>query len=112
MIRFYTAGSLPEAHLLLHRLQDAGIEAHVFNQNAQSGVGEIPFTHAWPEIWLADAGDVSRARAVVDAVEHPPAPAPDWTCQLCAEVNPGQFELCWSCGAAPRMPPGSGIALP
>ena len=101
MIRCYTAGSLPEAHLMLHRLQDAGIEAHVFNQNAQSGVGEIPFTHAWPEIWLADPADLARARAIVQAVEHPPVPRADWICHTCAEANPGQFELCWSCGTAP-----------
>jgi len=100
MIRLCTAGSLPEAHLMLHLLHGAGIDAHVFNQNAQAGVGEIPFTHAWPEIWLADAADVARARAIVDALEHPSAPQPDWTCPGCAEINPGPFDLCWSCGAA------------
>ncbi len=98
MIRFYTAGSLPDAHLIWHLLRDAGIDAHVFNENAQSAMGEIPFTHAWPEVWLADAADLSRARAIVASVERPSVARLDWACCGCDELNPGHFEVCWSCG--------------
>ena len=52
MKRIYSAASLPEAHLILHRLQEKGIPARVFNENAHGGVGELPFTHAYPEIWI------------------------------------------------------------
>ena len=51
MRRVYSAASLPEAHLLLHQLLDEGIAAAVFNENAHGGVGELPFTHAYPEVW-------------------------------------------------------------
>jgi Putative prokaryotic signal transducing protein len=102
MLRLYTAANLPDAHLLRQLLAQAGIEAHVFNENAQSGMGEIPFTHAWPEVWLARPGDETRAREIVRGFEQPPAPSPDVFCAECHERNPGNFELCWSCGAALR----------
>lgn len=61
MLRLGTAANLPEAHLLLHRLAQAGIEARVLNEHAQGGLGEIPFTHAYPEIWIMEAADAARA---------------------------------------------------
>lgn len=100
MLRLYTAANLPEAHLLRQWLAHAGIEAHVFNENAQSGMGEIPFTHAWPEVWIASAHDEGRARDVVRSFERPAAPRPDVFCPGCRERNPGNFEMCWNCGAA------------
>ena len=97
MQRLCTAGSLPEAHLLRALLEQAGVAAHVLNQNAQGGVGEIPFTHAWPELWIERARDADRARAVVHEWEHA-AQRPDTRCAACDESNPGSFELCWHCG--------------
>jgi len=97
--RFYTAASLPDAHMLRQMLGHVGIEAHVFNENAQSGMGEIPFTHAWPEVWLAEEGDVDRAREIVRTFERPVAHAADVFCAACHERSPANFELCWNCGA-------------
>ncbi|MEO8038071.1 MAG: DUF2007 domain-containing protein [Betaproteobacteria bacterium] len=100
MKRFYTAANLPDAHMLRHLLGHAGIEAHVFNENAQSGMGEIPFTHAWPEVWLADADDAERAGEIVRLFERPVTAAVDIFCAACSERNPANFELCWHCGGA------------
>jgi hypothetical protein len=72
----------------------------VFNENAQSGMGEIPFTHAWPEVWIERDADLNRARAIVHSFEQPPASSADVLCIACRERNPGNFELCWSCGQA------------
>jgi hypothetical protein len=98
MLRLYTAANLPDAHVLRQMLAHADIEAHVFNENAQSGMGEIPFTSAWPEVWLARPGDVTRAREIVRAFERPAVPSTDAFCPACHECNPGNFELCWNCG--------------
>jgi hypothetical protein len=99
MLRLYSAATLPDAHLLRHLLAHAGIEAHVFNENAQSGMGEIPFTHAWPEVWIERAADMVRAREIVGSFERPVAAGADVFCAACRERNPGNFELCWNCGA-------------
>ncbi len=98
MKRIYTAANLQDAHILAHILREAGIGCHIFNENLQGGVGEIPFTHAYPEIWLAEAGDTERAREIIREFERPvPARAPR-SCPHCGEENPGHFLSCWQCG--------------
>ncbi len=46
MRRLFLAADLPEAHLVLQLLKHAGIEARVFDETAQGGLGEISFIHA------------------------------------------------------------------
>ncbi len=98
MRRLYTAGNLPEAYLLLHMLSAEGIEAKVFNENAQGGVGELPFTHTYPELWVEEHL-YQRARVIVDQFERPKEPVGMTRCTHCGEANPDTFELCWHCGA-------------
>jgi len=98
VIRLYTASDLPDAYLLLGELEGAGIDARVFNENAQGGVGEIPFVHAFPEVWLMDETDLGRARAIVARRERREPESVPVDCPACGESNPGNFELCWNCG--------------
>ncbi len=98
MKRIYSASDLVEAHLLVQLLREAGIECHVFNENLQGGVGEIPFTHAYPEIWVVDEADEARARALIQEYERAGRSAPSWRCPYCGEDNPGTFLSCWQCG--------------
>lgn len=82
---------------MLHRLQQAGIEACVFNEHAQGGMGEIPFTHTNPEVWLMNADDEARGRQLIASYEKTDAAAT--VCPRCGEDNPAAFEVCWQCGA-------------
>lgn len=100
MLRVYTAASLPEAYLVLHLLKRNDIDAHVFNENAQGAVGELPANHGWPEIWIEDEANREAAARVVAAFERSDAHADAITCARCQEENPGSFEICWSCGSA------------
>jgi hypothetical protein len=100
MRRLYIAGNLPEAYLIVYMLEADGILAQVFNENAQGGVGELPFTHAYPEVWVED-GAYERAREIVDNYERPRQPQQSWLCPNCAEKNPESFDVCWQCGASP-----------
>ena len=99
MKKVYSASNLPDAYLLLHRLEQAGIEARVLNEHAQGGMGEIPFTHAYPEVWLVEPGDVERARSIVADYERREISENGVLCQVCGEESPGGFEVCWRCGA-------------
>jgi hypothetical protein len=98
MRKIYSAATLPDAHLVRGLLAQAGIDARVFNENAQGGMGEIPFTHAYPEVWIVDEGDAPRARELIRQFERPGPPAAAVRCPACAEDNPGNFQLCWNCG--------------
>ena len=99
MIRAYTAANLQDAHILLGLLQATGVEARVLNAAAQGGLGEIPFTHAYPEIWLVDPADLARARKLFERFERPSSGAQPRRCPACGEENPAAFEICWNCAA-------------
>ncbi len=98
MKRVYCAPTLPDAHLMRGLLEREGIEAKVFNENAQSLMGEIPVHHAWPEVWIVDERETGKAREVIRRVEHSPEAARRIYCPHCGEENPGNFQVCWSCG--------------
>ncbi|UCH47145.1 MAG: DUF2007 domain-containing protein [Betaproteobacteria bacterium] len=97
MRRIYTAETLPDAHLVVGLLAQAGIAAKVFNENAQGGVGEIPFTHTWPEVWLENEDDAERAHEVIRTLERG-GTNQQVECRKCGESNPDNFEICWNCG--------------
>ncbi|OGI50024.1 MAG: hypothetical protein A3E57_05580 [Candidatus Muproteobacteria bacterium RIFCSPHIGHO2_12_FULL_60_33] len=98
MLRLCTAANLPEAHLLLHQLVHAGIEARVFNEHAQGGLGELPFTHTYPEIWIMEPAQEARAREILAEFERAPVSSFPKRCASCGETNPPAFEICWHCG--------------
>lgn len=100
MKKLYSAASLPDAHLIRNLLDQAGIEAHVFNENAQGGVGQLPVMDAYPQVWIVDERDLSRARGIVEAFEHMPSIRSNLRCRQCSEDNPSTFQLCWNCGAS------------
>lgn len=99
MKRLYQAANLAEAHLVAGMLAAAAIETRILNENAQGATGELPFTHTWPEIWLVDANDEARARAVIGQYEKTTANAGTKVCGRCGENSPATFECCWHCGA-------------
>ncbi len=97
MVRLYSAANLPDAQILLDLLKAKGIPARIFNENAQGGLGEIPFTHTYPEIWLVDDRDVVRAQEVVTEFERSAEAEGTRRCPGCGEENPKNFQICWHC---------------
>jgi len=98
--KLYSAVSLPDAHLIRNLLEEAGIEAHVLNENAQGGVGQLPVMEAYPQIWIVDERDLPRARKLIEAFESMPAIGNNLRCTYCSEDNPSTFQLCWNCGSS------------
>ena len=98
MLKIYSAPTLPDAHLVLGLLTQAGIDARVFNENAQSVMGEIPFHQAWPQVWIMDEADAKQARELINQIERPQSPSSAVFCPHCHEENPANFRTCWNCG--------------
>ncbi len=98
MLKIYSAPTLPDAHLVRGLLAQAGIEARVFNENAQSIMGEIPFYQAWPEVWIMKESDAKHARELIHEIERPHSMSGAAFCPHCHEDNPANFQTCWSCG--------------
>ncbi|HEX9625853.1 MAG TPA: DUF2007 domain-containing protein [Acidiferrobacterales bacterium] len=98
MQRLYAAGSLQEAHLILGRLQSAGIAARILNEHAQGGLGELPFGDTYPEIWLDDDRDLIPARRILAEIDQAAHSTAVRRCPGCREDNPENFAICWNCG--------------
>ena len=98
MIRIYQAANLPQAYLLAGLLRHVGIAVRLFNENAQGGMGEIPFGETYPEVWIENDTDLSQANALVADFEGAPSAKGNVFCRACSEENPANFELCWKCG--------------
>lgn len=98
MKRLYQAGDLPEAYLVADLLRQEGVEVCIMNEHARGGMGDLPFTETYPEIWLVRERDVERAQQILGAYHNARTVAPV-QCPKCREENPGNFETCWQCNA-------------
>ena len=91
-----------DAYLLQSLLIEAGIENKILNEFAQGGTGEIPFTQAYPEIWLINEEDapniIEKAKKIITRFEQRPHDVGTKVCKNCDEPNPDTFEICWRCG--------------
>ena len=72
MLKVFSAGNLLDAYLIQSLLTEAGIETQIHNEFAQGGTGEIPFTQAYPEIWLVNEKDTKSAKIIIDQFEQRP----------------------------------------
>jgi len=99
MQRVFTAATLLEAHLVQQMFEAESIRAAVFNENAHGAAGELPITEVWPEVWIKDDRHRSEARSIIERYEATSSGKRRATCAQCGEYSPGNFELCWYCGA-------------
>jgi uncharacterized OB-fold protein len=60
--------------------------------------GELPIDASLPQIWVDDAADADRAKAIIDEFVRSRATGPAVKCPECGEENPPSFDLCWKCG--------------
>jgi len=99
--KVYSASDPVNAEIVKDYLRAHGIAARVQEQYLWGGMGQLP-ADVYPSIWLDDPADYARARELVQEFESGGARRPDWRCPRCREHLPGQFEICWQCGAARR----------
>ena len=95
MRRVFIASGISEAQLVRQMLETAGVFVQVLNEHASGGLGELPATEAWPEIWVEREHQLAHARSLIRDYES----ASDQTvdCGTCSEPNPATFEICWHC---------------
>lgn len=79
-------------------LEGGGIETLIRNE-VLSGV-EVPIPDFFPALCVVHDEDYDRAMALMrEHASHDSAKSEEEvTCQECGEENPGNFEVCWSCG--------------
>ncbi len=98
MIQIHLAQDIQQANLILHFLEQNDIKAIILNQYTQGALGELPFTQAYPEIWV-DEALTEQAKKLIEHFEKLPLTDNTVTCKKCHEINPENFETCWACGS-------------
>lgn len=84
-------------------LNSNGIESIIRNQNVSSLTGEVPFTSAYPELWIVDDARYDEAISLLLDFHHASvqdSTSSDWTCPKCSESVPGTFHSCWKCNSS------------
>ena len=103
-VQFTVHRTVGEARLLAGALEAAGLSVEVRGESLVPLSGEIPSGETWVELWLWPT-DVEHARGfVAELRENQEAAERSVECPRCREENPGNFELCWSCGV--ELPSG------
>ncbi|MFY2560526.1 hypothetical protein ACN469_23190 [Corallococcus terminator] len=108
-VRFSVHRTVGEARLLAGTLEAEGMSVQVRGEALVPLSGEIPSGETWVELWLLP-GDVEQAQAVVAELKKDEGESSRTVeCPGCREENPGNFELCWSCGV--ELPKGLRTSL-
>lgn len=82
-------------------LEGSGIPTMIRNEFlTTSGITEIPIPEFFPALCVMNDEDYAEAVAIIkDHLEANQKHADiEVSCASCGEVNPGNFETCWSCG--------------
>ncbi len=100
MIRIYAEPNPVFIHQLKDLLEEKGISSIIKNEYLSGGVGELPPTEVWPELWVVDKNDKEPAKKLVNEfIQSVQTDADSRVCNSCNEVIEGQFNICWNCGA-------------
>ena len=78
-----------------------GVACLLRNEQLFAGLGEIPFTECYPELWVVDDELYPRASSLLAQFMACEAGGSDWVCPACGEEVAGQFNACWNCGSEP-----------
>ena len=88
-------------------LEDSGIPTMIRNEHLTgSGLTEIPIPEFFPALCVMNDEDYEQAVVIIR--EHLSANQQhadtEVTCISCGETNPGNFDICWSCGGPVASP--------
>lgn len=98
MRKIYSCSNIIELSPFKFALEAEGIKYLVKNEFSQGAVGELPPTESWPQIWVIDEQDATKAEQICAVVEAKQRETDiDWYCPTCNERNASSFEYCWQC---------------
>lgn len=99
MKKVFTGDNHMIAGFLQGILENENIKCLIKNQALSGGIGELPPTECWPEVWVVDDDDYQKAINIIEQFNLEMVPERKaWQCS-CGEVNEGQFDSCWQCGS-------------
>ena len=94
----FTRDNVLEVGAMRSFLQSHGVSSVIRNEFSNSVMGEVPFTDAWPQLWVEEH-QVEQAKSLIAKFDEPSELEGEWECDSCHETSPSTFDLCWSCGS-------------
>ncbi|WP_154224320.1 DUF2007 domain-containing protein [Marinicella rhabdoformis] len=98
MIHLKTSEHITELMPLKTALELENIDCFIKNEFNGGGLGEIPFTETWPELWIKNESDKAKALSIIESFSTTSEAMADWDCPECHERIEREFQLCWQCG--------------
>lgn len=111
MKKVFSSDNMIDTGRLKAILEDHRITCIVKNWNLAGGIGELPPTEVWPELWIVEDTLYDKAARLVAAYAGElDATGPEWDCEGCGERSEALFTHCWKCGTSrdgfpPNDPP-------
>jgi hypothetical protein len=88
-------------------LEDSGIPTMIRNEYlTASGLTEIPIPEFFPALCVLNDEDCVQAVTIIreHLFENEKNADTEIACITCGETNPGNFDICWSCGNSVSAP--------
>ena len=98
MIEIFRDANLIKVSLYQRKLEEQGIATLIKNETI--AMTEIPIPVFYPALCIMNDEDHQRALEILKEVielEQTESNAPEVSCPTCSEMNPANFETCWSC---------------
>lgn len=96
-------------------LEDNGIPTTIRNEHLTgSGLTEIPIPEFFPALCVQNDEDYVQAVTIIrkHLTANQKNADTEITCISCGATNPGNFEICWSCGNLVSAPQNSEVPSP
>lgn len=82
-------------------LEAEGIACFIRHEGRTDIISGLPDPVMTPSLCITNNDDYDRAMSLIaDADDAPETKLPDWKCAKCNEEVPGNFQVCWKCGAS------------
>ena len=100
--KIYSAANAIEAHMIQGLLEKESISTNLSGEGLSIATGGLPTDVIQVDI-LVDEEKHAEALQIISNYEEilrePAQGGESWECEECNKVNPGTFEICWSCQA-------------
>lgn len=98
LVPFANFGNPAEARIVMGRLADAGIEAHIEGELTGNTLNYLSSGLGGVRVLVA-RDDFERAHEALEQASEAPTDMRPWKCASCGTKVEGGFDACWSCGA-------------
>lgn len=95
-VKVFEAEHALEANIIKGLLESSGLTVQLKGESLQGALGEIPFTDTQVSVWVYDI-KLPHAQEILLEYQESKTNGPKWRCQHCQQLNPANFDVCWSC---------------